>query len=238
MLTRERVVRAAVELADADGIAALTMRKLGAALGVEAMSLYHHVSGKGDLVDGMVDALFAEIALPEGDGWRAALRARAVSARATLARHPWAIGLMESRIAPGPATLRQHDAVLGVLRGAGFAVPLSAHVFALLDSYVYGFALQEATLPFRNGDEVAAVVEQTMGRMDPDEYPHLHELALTHVLSPGYDFGDEFAYGLDLLLDGVERARALGSGACASDCSFPKAGDTISSGSSPPTSGG
>ena len=211
MLTRERVVRAAVDLADADGIGALTMRKLGAALGVEAMSLYHHVSGKSDLVDGMIDALFAEIVLPAGDGWRVALRARAVSARAVLARHPWAVGLMESRTTPGAATLRQHDAVLGVLRGAGFSVPLAAHVFSLLDSYVYGFALQEAQLPFRTGDEAAAVAEQIMGQMGADEYPHLRELVVTHVLTPGYDFGDEFAYGLDLLLDGVERARDLGS---------------------------
>jgi AcrR family transcriptional regulator len=211
MLTRERVVRAAVDLADADGIAALTMRKLGAALGVEAMSLYHHVSGKSDLVDGMIDALFTEIALAEGTDWRAALRARAVSARAVLARHPWAVGLMESRTTPGAATLRQHDAVLGVLRGAGFSVPLAAHVFSLLDSYVYGFALQEAQLPFRTGDEAAAVAEQIMGQMGADEYPHLRELVVTHVLTPGYDFGDEFAYGLDLLLDGVERARDLGS---------------------------
>ena len=154
-----------------------------------------------------------------------------------LARHPWAVGLMESRTAPGPATLRQHDAVLGVLRGAGFSVPLAAHVFALLDSYVYGFALQEAQLPFRTGDEAAAVAEQITGQMGPDEYPHLRELVLTHVLLPGYDFGDEFSYGLDLLLDGVARARALGSEACASDCSSPKAGGTTSSGSSPPTSG-
>lgn len=231
-------MRAAIDLADADGIAALTMRKLGSALGVEAMSLYHYVSGKGDLVDGMIDALFAEIALPVGPDWRAALRMRAVSARATLARHPWAVGLMESRIAPGAATLRQHDAVLGVLRGAGFPVPLAAHVFSLLDSYVYGFALQEVQLPFRTGDEMAALADQFMGRIAPDEYPHLHELARTHVFVPGYDYGDEFFYGLDLLLDGVERARALGSEACASDCSSPKAGGTTSSASSPPTSGG
>jgi hypothetical protein len=144
---------------------------------------------------------------------------------------------MESRTAPGAATLRQHDAVLGVLRGAGFSVPLAAHVFSLLDSYVYGFALQETTLPFRTGDEAAAVAEQIMDGLG-DEYPHLRELVLTHVLLPDYDYGDEFFYGLDLLLDGVERARPIGSQACASDCSSPKAGGTTSSASSPPTSGG
>ncbi|OLT09268.1 AcrR family transcriptional regulator [Pseudonocardia sp. CNS-139] len=206
-LSRERVLAAAVALADAEGIGALSMRRLGVALGVEAMSLYNHVGGKSDLLDGMVDAVFAEAEVPAGPDWRAALRARAVAVREALARHPWAIGLMESRTTPGAATLRHHDAVLGVLRGAGFSVALTAHAYALLDSYVYGFAVQEASLPFSTGEQAAAVARTIFAGMPEGAYPHLTELAVEHVLRPGYDFAEEFAFGLDLLLDGLERAR-------------------------------
>jgi AcrR family transcriptional regulator len=203
-LSRERVMEAAVALADASGIEGLTMRKLGVELGVEAMSLYHHVANKEALLDGMTDAVFAEIELPEGE-WRAALRARAVSARVVLARHRWAVPLMESRAAPGPATLRHHDAVLGVLRGGGFPVTLAAHAFSLLDSYVYGFALQEAALPFDTGEQTAELAQEILaGRADA--YPHLAELTREHVLAPGYDYGAEFDFGLDLILDGLDAA--------------------------------
>lgn len=202
------VVRAALSLADAEGLDGLTMRKLGGELGVEAMSLYHHVPNKSALLDGMVDAVFAEIPLPDGEGWKAALRGRACATREVLGRHPWAIGLMDSRTSPGPANLRGHDAVLAVLRGAGFPVPLAAHAFALLDSYVYGFALQEAALPFSTGPEAAAVAGEILGDVPPADYPHLMEMATQHVMVPGYAFGDEFGWGLDLVLDGLERARA------------------------------
>src|SRR6516225_10051544 len=151
-LSRERILRAAVAIADESGIGSLSMRKLGQALGVEAMSLYNHVASKSDLLDGMVDIVFSEIGLPDGDlGWKLAMRQRAISAREVLARHRWAIGLMESRRSPGPATLRHHDAVLGCLRQAGFSVELTAHAYSLLDSYIYGFALNEAGLPFGTG---------------------------------------------------------------------------------------
>jgi AcrR family transcriptional regulator len=137
------------------------MRKLGEALGVEAMSLYNHVASKSDLLDGMIDIVFSEIDLPSGDGgWKDAMRRRAISAREVLRRHPWAIGLMESRISPGSATLRHHDAVLGCLRRAGFSIELTAHAYSLLDSYIYGFALQEAGLPFGTGEEAAKVAHQ------------------------------------------------------------------------------
>ena len=126
------------------------MRKLAQELGVEAMSLYHHVANKDDILDGIVDVVFSEIDLPTNDiDWRAAMRQRAISARQALRRHPWATGLMESRSTPGPATLRHHDAVLGILRNAGFSIELAAHAFSVLDSYVYGFALQESSLPFQ-----------------------------------------------------------------------------------------
>ena len=209
-LSRERVLRAAVAFADENGIGSLSMRKLGETLGVEAMSLYNHVASKGDLLDGMIDLVFGEIGLPSaGTGWKTAMRQRAVSARQVLSHHRWAIGLMESRTSPGPATLRHHDAVIGCLRQAGFAVALAAHAFAVLDSYIYGFALQEASLPFRTGEETAELAEIIMGRFPPGEYPHLTELTVEHVLQPGYDYGDEYEFGLNLIVDGFERARDM-----------------------------
>src|SRR5215472_1475817 len=177
-LSRDQVLRAAVTLADRGGIQALSMRKLGEALGVEAMSLYNHVTGKSDVLDGMIDIVFSEIDLPSGVGWRQAMRQRAISARQALNRHRWAIGLMESRTTPGPATLRHHDAVLGCLRAAGFTLELTAHAYSLLDSYIYGFALQEASLPFGSTDEAVSVTQEIAGGMPAGEYPHLAEFAV------------------------------------------------------------
>ena len=212
-LTRQRVLRAAVALADRGGVGALSMRKLAQELGVEAMSLYHHVANKDDILDGIVDVVFGEIELPAGEaGWEAAMRRRAVSAREALRRHPWATGLMESRRTPGPANIRHHDAVLGVLRNAGFPVELAAHAYSLLDSYIYGFALQEASLPFHTPEETAEVAQEIMAVFPADDYPHLAEIATEHVLQPGYDYGNEFLYGLDLILDGLARARAAAGG--------------------------
>ena len=206
-LSRDQVLRAAVAIADESGLGALSMRKLGQALGVEAMSLYNHVAGKGDLLDGMVDVVFGEIGLPAGDaGWKPAMRQRAISAREALARHRWAMGLLESRRSPGPATLRHHDAVLGCLRAAGFSVEMTAHAYSVLDSYIYGFALQEATLPFGTAEGTAQVAQEIAGRFAVDDYPHLAELATGHILQPGYHYDDEFEIGLDLILDALERA--------------------------------
>ena len=207
-LSRERVLRAAIGVADAGGIASLTMRKLGVELGVEAMSLYNHVAGKDALLDGMIDSVFAEIDLPtEGIGWRESMRRRAVSARAAMSRHRWAIGLMESRTSPGPATLRHHDTVIGTLRGAGFSVAMAAHAFSALDAYIYGFALQEASLPFDSAEGATEVAKGMMTDFESGQYPHLTELAVEHALQPGYEYGAEFEFGLDLILDGLERAR-------------------------------
>ena len=212
-LTRQRVLRAAVALADRGGVGALSMRKLAQELGVEAMSLYHHVANKDDILDGIVDVVFGEIELPTGEaGWEAAMRRRSVSAREALRRHPWATGLMESRRTPGPANIRHHDAVLGVLRNAGFPVELAAHAYSLLDSYIYGFALQEASLPFHTPEETAEVAQEIMAVFPADDYPHLAEIATEHVLQPGYDYGNEFLYGLDLILDGLARACAAAGG--------------------------
>jgi AcrR family transcriptional regulator len=207
-LSRDRVLLAAVAFADESGIASLSMRRLGEALEVEAMSLYNYVGNKDELLDGMVDLVFSEIGLPSGEaGWKTAMRERAISARQALSRHRWAIGLMESRTSPGPATLRHHDAVIGSLRQAGFSVEMAAHAFSALDSYIYGFALQEASLPFDTAEETVEVAQTMMEQFPAHEYPHLTELTVEHVLKPGYDYGDEYEFGLDLILDGLERAR-------------------------------
>ncbi len=206
-LNRDQVLRAAVAFADANGIESLTMRKLGVELGIEAMSLYNHVANKVDLLDGMVDCVFAEIELPDqGTDWKTAARRRAISAREVLSRHRWATGLMESRTSPGPATLRHHDAMLGLLRGAGFSIEMAAHAYSVMDSYIHGFALQETSLPFDSPESASKTAREIMARFAAGEYPHLSELAVEHVLKPGYDYGAEFEYGLDLILDGLERA--------------------------------
>ncbi|MCQ4119400.1 TetR/AcrR family transcriptional regulator [Rhodococcus tibetensis] len=210
-LNRNLVLRAAITLADATGLESLTMRKLGVELGVEAMSLYNHVANKDDLLDGMIDSVFSEIALPpEGADWISSMRGRAISAREVLARHPWATGLMGSRTTPGPATLRHHDAVIGTLRTAGFSVAMAAHAFSAVDSYLYGFALQEASLPFDTPEDTAAVAQTILSQFSSGKYPHLTELAIEHVLQPGYAYRDEFEFGLDLILEGLERSRTTG----------------------------
>ncbi len=207
-LSRERVLQAAVALADEAGIEALSMRKLGERLGVEAMSLYNHVANKDDLLDGMVDGVFAEIELAPGEpDWRSAMRRRAVSLRQVLQRHPWALPLMDSRANPGPSTLMHLDALIGILRGAGFSVVLTAHALSVIDAYVYGFALQEKALPFDTEERSTEVVQQILAAMPGDEWPHLVEFSREHVLKPGYDYGQEFGWGLDLVLDGLEQAR-------------------------------
>ncbi|MBT3154504.1 TetR/AcrR family transcriptional regulator [Streptomyces sp. CHD11] len=203
-LSRERVIRTAVAVADEKGSAALTMRAIAEPLGVEAMSLYHHVAGREDILDGMVDAVFGEIDLPPRDtDWKSAMRHRADSARAVLGRHPWAIGLMDSRSTPGPATLRHHDAVIGALRAAGFSVGMTAHAFSVIDSYLYGFVLQELAMPFGDTAEMEQVAGALVREMPAGAYPHLTELATERVLKPGYDYADEFAFGLTLILDAL-----------------------------------
>ena len=205
-LSRQRLLRGAIAIADAAGIGSLTMRSLAQELGVKPMSLYHHVANKEEILDGIIDVVFSEIELPPDDAdWRSAMRHRAISARSALARHPWAIPLMESRTNPGPATLRQHDSMIGTLRRAGFSMQMNAHAYSLLDSYVYGFALQEANLPFDSPDTVPDGAEAILAQFPSEEYPHLAELATEHVLQPGYDYGNEFEFGLDLILDGLDR---------------------------------
>jgi AcrR family transcriptional regulator len=209
--TRAQLLRAAIDLADERGIESLSMRKLSQALGGGAMSLYNHVSNKDDLLDGMIDAIFAEIELPTNEGsWKLTMRKRAISMRTVLTRHPWAIGLMESRRSPGPATLRHHDAVIGCLLDAGFSLPLTAHAFAALDSYIYGFALQEKSLAFGTPEETSELAKAFLLQFPTAEYPHLARLTLEHVLQPGYDYGDEYEFGLELMLDALDQLASLG----------------------------
>jgi hypothetical protein len=171
------------------------------------MALYHHLANKSAIIDGIVDLVFSEIELPVIDGhWRSEMERRARSARDVLRHHPWAIGLLQSRTSPGPGTLQHHDAVIGTLRRAGFSVLLTAHAFALIDSYIYGFALSEASLPINGPETVTEVAESMMLQYLAQDYPHLHEFSTEHILRPGYDFGSEFEFGLGLVLDGLARA--------------------------------
>ena len=206
-LNRERVLRAALVLADAGGIESLTMRRLGQELGVEAMSRYNHVANKDDILDGIVDLVFSEIELPAGGAeWRPAMRRRAVSAHEALLRHPWATSMMQSRTKPGAATLRHHDRVLGSFRAAGFTLVMAAHAVSAIDGYLYGFALQEINLPLQSREQVAEVGENILRQL-AGEYPHLAEMIAEHALKPGYDYSEEFEFGLDLILDGLEGLR-------------------------------
>jgi AcrR family transcriptional regulator len=208
-LSRERVLSGALAVADAQGADSLTMRLLAEHLGVKPMALYHHVANKSEIIDGIVDLVFSEIELPSISGqWRPEMARRARSARQVLRRHPWSIALLQSRTHPGPATLRHHNAVIGSLRAAGFSVAMTAHAYALLDSYTYGFALSEASLPINGPETVAEVAESMMLQYLAKDYPHLTEFSTEHVLKPGYDFGEEFEFGLELVLDGLTRSLA------------------------------
>jgi AcrR family transcriptional regulator len=210
-LSRERVLQTAVELADRHGIEWLSMRKLADELGVAAMSLYYYVPNKVDLIDGMIDIVFSEIEPPSLDvDWKTAMRRRAVSTREALNRHRWAVGRMEGRSTHGPSNLRLHDAVLGCLRKAGFSLEATVHAYSVQDAYVYGFVLQETDMSPETPDDFAAVAQQQMVdyREVLADYPHLVEVVGGHVAQAGYDYAKEFLFGLDLILDGLERLRA------------------------------
>ena len=206
-VTRERAVSLAIELADGGGIEALSMRKLAKELGVEAMSLYYHVKSKDDIIDGMVDAVFSEISLPAPDEeWKRAMRGHAESTRDALARHPWAISLIDSRTSPGEETLRHLDTMIGCLRRAGFSMAMAGHAMSVVDSYVRGFALQEASLPLNESGSIHEATENIMEQqqMMSQAFPNLAAMAVELVLQPGYAYGNEFTFGLGLILDGLE----------------------------------
>ena len=208
-LSRDRVLAGAITVADAGGIGALTIRTLAQELGVKPMSVYHYVANKDEIIDGIVDLVYAEIDLPlPGGDWRQEMRRRAGSARQVLAKHPWATPLLQSRLNPGPSTLRHHNAFIATLRAAGFTVKQTAHAFALIDSYIFGFALSENSLPIHGPDSVADTASSMMHFFDAEAYPALLEFTMEHIMKPDYDFGEEFDYGLDLILDGLAQALA------------------------------
>ncbi len=213
-LNRQRVLLAAIALADQAGAESLTMRKLAKELGVEAMSLYNHVANKDDILDGIVEIVFSEIELPPtGIDWRTAMRRRAISTRQALSRHRWAVGLMESRMSPGPANIRLHDSVLGCLRQAGFSVEMAVHAYSVQDSYIYGFALQERGFELQRNSLPAtaeSLAKAMLAQLPADEYPYIAETVGGYVTKSGYEFADEFEFGLDLILDGLERLRDTG----------------------------
>jgi len=210
-LSSARVLRAAVALADEAGLEAFSMRGLAQELGVVPMALYKHVANKEELLDGMVDIVFGEIELPSGNlEWRSAMRRRAISTREALKRHSWAMGMMESRH-PGPANLRNHNAVMGCLRKAGFSFKMAIHAYSVQDAYIYGFALQERDTGFETPDSAGEAAQrraETIGALE--NYPYLVEIA-TKLPESGYDNAVEFAWGLDLILDGLDRLRHAGA---------------------------
>jgi AcrR family transcriptional regulator len=206
-LSRSLVLQAAMALADKDGLEGFSMRRLAQELGVVPMALYKHVANKDELLDGMVDIVFSEIESPSiDDDWRSAMRRRAISARNALNHHSWAIGLMETR-SPGPANLRNHNAVMGCLREAGFPFETAIHAYSVQDAYIYGFALQEKTLGFKTPDDAGqAAQRRARANSALNDYPYLAEIA-TKLPESGYDNTVEFTWGLDLILDGLDRRR-------------------------------
>lgn len=209
-LNRAQVLATAMRLADESGLDRLSMRSLAQELGVVPMALYKHVSNKDELLDGMVDLVWAEVQLPEiGAPWRESMRERTVSLRDALRRHRWAIGRMESSARPGLENLRQHNAMMGCLRESGFSFRTTVHVTSALDAYVYGFALQEQALPFDTPAGSGEVAAAQLDEAPPEAaaaFPYLVEV-VTELGKAGYDAGEEFVIGLDLLLDAVEQLR-------------------------------
>jgi AcrR family transcriptional regulator len=214
-LNRDRVLRAAVELADREGIGSLSMRKLGQELGVEAMSLYNHVANKEDLLDGMVDVIVDEIGPGGGNGdWKATIRQRMLDARQVMLRHPWASQVVVSRKQITPTMMRYMDTMIGILRDGGLSIDLAHHAFHVLGSRILGFVqeLYDDSEALAESPEVAAVMLRQMA----DQYPHMTDMALaiSHdeaIVGAGCDDQTEFEFSIDLILDGVERRHRQGA---------------------------
>lgn len=200
-LNRERVLRAAITLADKEGLDALTMRRLGQEVGVEAMSLYNHVKNKDDILDGIVDLVLTDIDVPPaGTDWKKAMRRRSISAHEVLVAHPWAAMQIMSRYSIGPGMTRYLDATLGRLREGGFTIEGALDAWHTLDSHLYGFTLQQLNLPFA-ADEASRVSADVLPGLSAGEFPHVVEV-IGHVMRSGRV--EDFEYGLDLILDGLE----------------------------------
>ncbi len=203
-LNRDRVLATAVAIADERGVAAVTMREIASRLGVEAMSLYNHVANKDDILDGMADVVAAQFDLPDDTGdWRQAMRRRAISAHEVFGRHPWAPMLFDSRGSTGPSALRYYDWVLGVLMNAGFSVEDAQHAFSLLDSYIYGFGIQQLNFSIDDDESPEERAEAMLAFIPPERYPSLHLMA-SHAMKTGYDAEADFRFGLEIILDGLQ----------------------------------
>lgn len=211
-LSGDRIIKAAMALADESGLAGLTMRSLADVLQVTPMSIYRYIDGKEALLVAMADVVFEEMGVPTvGNDWHQELWEHAHSVRRTLLRHPWALGMVETPTNPGPATLARHDAVIGTLRAAGFSIPLTAHALAAFDAYVYGFVLQEVTLPLDEDQPDHETIQAVALEAAFEGLPHLKELTIGHFILDGYQFGDEFNFGLNLVLDGLASHLAMKS---------------------------
>ncbi|WP_425843461.1 TetR/AcrR family transcriptional regulator [Agrococcus sp. TSP3-2-1] len=218
-LSRERVVEAAVAVADRAGLAGVSMRSVGRELGVEAMSLYHHIASKRALLDALGDWLMVQVERPSADvPWREGIRARCHSLRAVMRDHAWGPTLVESRRSPGAALLGHLESVLECLHRGGFPVRLAAHAFSVLDAYVYGFVLTEQSLPFEPGGGVDDLAIELA--LPADAYPRMTALIEHAIVGRSYDYGDEFSYGLELVLDGLE-ARLAEAGPAAGGAGLP-----------------
>ncbi len=194
-----------MELADESGIESVTMRELARRLGVEAASLYNHVAGKDDLLDGMVDLVVGEIDLPSSDvDWKEAMRRRAVSAREVFARHRWGAALIDSRGRSGPSSLSYADRILCVLLHAGFSPAVAANAFLALDSYIYGFERQRSNIAPADDEDNAEVAQEVLDAIPQGEFPSLAAVATEYATKP-YDDAAAFEFGLDLILDGLQR---------------------------------
>jgi AcrR family transcriptional regulator len=205
-LKKEKIITAAIQLANKDGIEALSMRKLAAKLKIEAMSLYHHFKNKDEILNALVDHVFSLIQwTPDASNWKTSVRKRCVSLRKVLNENAWAVGLLESRRNPGLETLKHHEMMLGQFRQSGFSRELTAHAYVLLDSYVYGFALQEHSLPVSNSEDISDLVGSIFSNLPADAYPNFIEMTSNYYMKPGYSFAAEFEFGLDLILDGLEK---------------------------------
>ena len=208
-LTKERICQTALAIADEQGLNSVSMRKLARELGVEAMSLYYHVKNKDEILEGMIDEVFREIKIPKEGDWKTKIKQKAQATRDTLLRHPWGLGVIDSRKQPGPLTLKHHNTVIGVFKSAGFSIRDAARAFMLIDSYIYGFVLQEMSLPL-NQENSPPTATRMLEHSPEDAYPFLKELEIDYNAKPDYTFENEFNFGLDLILEGLERSYSSG----------------------------
>lgn len=210
ILNQPKILKEAIKIVDKQGLQALSMRKIASRLKVEAMSLYHYFNNKDDLLGAMIDHVFSEIKWTHtfnSKNWKSSIRNRCLQLREVLNRHPWSVGLLESHPNPGPETLKHHDEVLGCFLDAGFSESLSAHSYALIDSFVYGFALQENAMPVTEAQDIQDLAEEIINQIPENHYPYFTKMTKNYYTKPNYDFSKEFTFGLDLILDGLEQKR-------------------------------